>query len=367
MKEKLLKLMEEFKVRDLSYAIVKGNEIIASENLGECSKKEEPKFRIASISKPILCTALMTFWEEGRFNLEDDINKYLDFPVRNPKYEDKPITILSLMTHTSGLKGDGDDYFYDLLDNKEFIYMKDLICKEGRFFKDIIWSDNEPGKHFDYSNLGYTLLGGILEKISGMDMDKCCIERVFKPLGMDASFDVLNLKHLSEVCPACRYDEEKGIHYNTKDDYSIEKPVAVSGTSELGNCLRISPAGGVRTSLVDLSKFMRMHMHGGEFNGVRVLKKETVDLMHRAHWTGVSEGGFYKAKGLGFQITEEIYKGLKLVGHAGEAYGIRCGMYFNEKQDFGIIILENGGIDKKVNKNEFTEVEKGIYNIILSR
>jgi len=358
--------MEQLKVHGLSALIVKNNRILWHTALG--SAKENTIFRVASISKTVITTALMQLYERGLFKLEDDISDHLGLKIRNPKYPSIPINFIHLFTHTSGLTEIGDDYFYDNIHNPKLKYLSQLVCTNGDFYRDEIWANYAPGHFYDYSNIGYTILGCLIEKISGMPFNDYCIKHIFKPLNMDdSSFDVTKLKHLENLTKVYKFDGSMNSHYISFDDYSSISPKAFdySDMRTLGNCIKFSPAGGLRTSLLDLSKFMRAHMNMSEYEGVRILSPETARLMQDIHWEGKTASGKAKKIGLCFYPNENLYPNYSFTGHSGDAYGILSGMFFIKDLDLGVIFVENGGIQYKEEGHSLFKIEELCYQRIL--
>ena len=135
------------------------------------------------------------------------------------------------------------------------------------------------------------------------------------------------------------------------------------GKIPLGNAFKYSPMGGLRTSPNELAKFMIMLSNKGLYNGTRVLKKDTVELMEQIHWYGDAINGLYKCKGLGLHITDDLIEGSRLIGHTGEAYGLLSNMFYDENRKFGYIMMLNGN-NYKFGDDGFTKVEKEIAKII---
>jgi len=129
----------------------------------------------------------------------------------------------------------------------------------------------------------------------------------------------------------------------------------------LGNYY-IGPAGGVRVSVPDLAKFMMAHMNGGIYEGVRILKNHTVNLMHQMHWYGFAMEGFFRHTGLSFHITDAL-AGRRLTGHAGEAYGLVSDMFFNRNERTGVIFITNGGYFQFLSRG-FTDIEEAVINML---
>ena len=108
---------------------------------------------------------------------------------------------------------------------------------------------------------------------------------------------------------------------------------------------------------------MIMLLNNGLYNGTRVLNKDTVDLMEQIHWYGDDFNGLYKYQGLGLYITDDLIKGLRLIGHTGEAYGLLSNMFYDKDNGFGYIIMLNGN-NYEFEDDGFAKVEKEIAKII---
>ena len=323
--------VDKLNVVGLSISVIENNKISYSQGFGYADIDKSIKtdtntiYRIASISKSITASAIMKLYEEGKFKLDDDINDYLNgFEVRNPNFPDEKITFRMLLTHTSSII-DGDTYstIYDIQD----------------------FGDYKPGDQFEYSNYGYNLLATLIEQISNQDF-------------------VDNIAVLYGI------DEDGNYYERLNDKKRIEDNIVISSTVRdkdgkipLGNAFKYSPMGGLRTSPNELAKFMIMLSNKGLYNGTRVLKKDTVELMEQIHWYGDALNGLYKCKGLGLHITDDLIEGSRLIGHTGEAYGLLSNMFYDENRKFGYIMMLNGN-NYKFGDDGFTKVEKEIAKII---
>ena len=292
----------------------------------------------------------MKLYEEGKFKLDDDINDYLNgFEVRNPNFPDEKITFRMLLTHTSSII-DGDTYstIYDIQD----------------------FGDYKPGDQFEYSNYGYNLLATLIEQISNQDFEDFVQENIFKPINMKASFNPNKFEDVDNIAVLYGIDEDGNYYERLNDKKRIEDNIVISSTVRdkdgkipLGNAFKYSPMGGLRTSPNELAKFMIMLSNKGLYNGTRVLKKDTVELMEQIHWYGDALNGLYKCKGLGLHITDDLIEGSRLIGHTGEAYGLLSNMFYDENRKFGYIMMLNGN-NYKFGDDGFTKVEKEIAKII---
>ena len=348
--------VDKLNVVGLSISVIENNKISYSQGFGYADIDKNIKtdtntiYRIASISKSITASAIMKLYEEGKFKLDDDINDYLNgFEVRNPNFPDEKITFRMLLTHTSSII-DGDTYstIYDIQD----------------------FGDYKPGDQFEYSNYGYNLLATLIEQISNQDFEDFVQENIFKPLNMKASFNPNKFEDVDNIAVLYGIDEDGNYYERLNDKKRIEDNIVISSTVRdkdgkipLGNAFKYSPMGGLRTSPNELAKFMIMLSNKGLYNGTRVLKKDTVELMEQIHWYGDALNGLYKCKGLGLHITDDLIEGSRLIGHTGEAYGLLSNMFYDENRKFGSIMMLNG-TNYKFGDDGFTKVEKEIAKII---
>lgn len=348
--------VDKLNVVGLSISVIENNKISYSQGFGYADIDKSIKtdtntiYRIASISKSITASAIMKLYEEGKFKLDDDINDYLNgFEVRNPNFPDEKITFRMLLTHTSSII-DGDTYstIYDIQD----------------------FGDYKPGDQFEYSNYGYNLLATLIEQISNQDFEDFVQENIFKPLNMKASFNPNKFEDVDNIAVLYGIDEDGNYYERLNDKKRIEDNTVISSTVRdkdgkipLGNAFKYSPMGGLRTSPNELAKFMIMLSNKGLYNGTRVLKKDTVELMEQIHWYGDALNGLYKCKGLGLHITDDLIEGSRLIGHTGEAYGLLSNMFYDENRKFGYIMMLNGN-NYKFGDDGFTKVEKEIAKII---
>jgi len=327
--EKLItKIMKIAHMSALSAAIIKNNEVVWSKGFGIYDRENEKEatnetiYLVASISKTITATALLQLYEKGLFDLDDDVNKYLPFSLRNPNYPDKPITFRMLLAHQSSLAVDPPAFYVYLpgdLEVKGYPYpwLKEYLVPGEIHYKPQVWSNTMPGEEMNYANVGYALLGYLVELISGEPFEEYCKEHIFKPLGMnDTSFRLKDLNISKIAVPyVVRYGEYYPLlHYSILDN----------------------AAGGLRTNVLDLSRFLIAHMNGGVYNGVRILREETVEEMHRIQYPSNKYGFQY---GLGWQIWK--IGGQTYIGHTGGLYGVATNMRFRTSDKVGIIFFTN--------------------------
>ena len=247
-------------------------------------------FRIASQTKAITSTAVMMLWEEGKFQLDDPISKYIpefkNAQVLNTfQYSDttwtgipadKEITIRHLITHTSGI-GYG---FIDADERFKMIYHKAGIVDAFTTEK-VTLSENikklakmplhhNPGENFTYSE-GLDVLGYFIEVVSGMPFDEFLKTHIFDPLGMDDTrFYLPDSKASRLVAVQQKVDGEWRKFPVTS--YDPDYPIKGAKTYFPGGA-------GLSSTVKDYATFLQMYLNGGEYNGVRLLSRTTIEFM----------------------------------------------------------------------------------------
>src|SRR5690606_8526194 len=187
----------------LAVVVVKDNKLIYNKSLGYSNLEEKTPlkddniFRIASISKSFTTSALLKLVEAGKISLQDNVSDLIGFPVVNPNFPDKIITLEMLLSHTSSMN---DSQKYGNLDiinpDKNPTYAKS-------------YSDYPPGGAFKYCNIGYNLSGDILEKLHNKRFDNVIRDEVLAPLGMQEGFNVDSLDQ-SRFASLYLYDRKTG-------------------------------------------------------------------------------------------------------------------------------------------------------------
>ena len=250
---------------------------------GEAMRRDA-LFRIYSMTKPITGVALMTLFDEGKFQLDDPVRKYLSgfnklkvFAGKDGdtiKLEDleRPVTIRDLMTHTAGLA-----YGLFPLNPVDAMYSQAKLLDRAQSLDSMLERllkmplAAQPGEKWMYS-IAVDVQGKLIEALSGKPLDEFFAERIFKPLSMpDTAFSVPEQK-LARLT----------VNYRKQDAGLV--PVDGSRTSQYASKpVLLSGGGGLVSTADDYLRFAQMMLNGGELDGVRVLRAETVELMTRNH------------------------------------------------------------------------------------
>lgn len=262
-------------------------------SLGSAGKlfKTDDIFRIASQSKAITTTAAMMLWEEGKFNLDDPISKYIpdfknptvleSFNAMDSTYTSVPagkeITVRNLMTHTSGLGYgviDGDPRFKAIynragvtdLFTTENITIGESVKKLARLPLHYI-----PGEAYVYSE-GLDVLGYLIEIWSGISFSDFLQTRLFQPLGMKDTYFYLPDSKASRLIDVQTKDAAGKWIATTEDFYNINYP-------RTGAKKFYSGGAGLSSTVFDYATFLQMYLNKGELNGQRILSRKTIEFM----------------------------------------------------------------------------------------
>ncbi len=320
-------IMSQTNVVGVSVAVVKNNKIIYSHSFGQKNIEantpltDDCIFRIASISKSFSATSIMQLVEAKKLSLEDDASDLIGFPLRNPKFPDKVITLKMLLSHRSSIN-DSQGYFS--LDSINPATNPDYAkC----------YNNYAPGTGYMYCNLNYNMTGAIIEKYSGERFDQYVKHHVLDPLDIYGGYCVDSLDK-NRFATIYEFNKETAKFTNSPNAYAPRsKEIA---DYEMGKTTPIfSPTGGMKISATDLAKYMMMHMNLGKANGKRIISKRSARLMQ----TPLSSDENY---GLAILKTDKLIEGKTLTGHTGSAYGLYSTMFFEPNEKFGIVVISNG-------------------------
>ncbi|HFC11851.1 MAG TPA: class A beta-lactamase-related serine hydrolase, partial [Anaerolineae bacterium] len=180
----------------LAACIVRNNQIVWTKGYGWANIQEQTPitpdtlFMLASVSKTVTAVALMQLYDDGLFDLDNDINAYLPFSVRNPNHPDTPITPHMLLTHTSSINDNWDilDTLYVTGDSPISLanFCAGYVTSGGTYYdSNNNFHNQAPGTLYSYSNVGAALCGFLAESLSGLSFEQHCQQRLFTPLGMN--------------------------------------------------------------------------------------------------------------------------------------------------------------------------------------
>lgn len=346
----------------------------------------ETKFRIASISKTVTTLAVMQLVERGLLALDADVSEVLGWSLRNPHWPETPITTRMLLTHTSSLR-DGEVYTFPLATSLAEVFQpaSPFYAEGAHFAASSPNADRAPGRFFTYCNLGFGIMGALIERLSSVRFDQYVDRHVLAPLAVDASFNVRNLSDQGIRNLAALYRRQRNGVWDASapwvvqvDDLRGVRPPALAGLEAYqpgANGTIFSPQGGLRISARDLVEVMKVFLEGGQGKYGRILQPATVQQILTEQWrfdptigNGDPYGGLMRAWGLGLHhLTNAPADGYgpsdcllpsagpQLWGHLGDAYGLLSAMLFDPMRDAGFVYIIGGvGCDPESYKGEYS-------------
>jgi len=310
--------------------------------------------RIASISKLVVAIGVMRLVEQGVLDLDADVSERLGWRLRHPNYPDVPITLRLLLSHRSGLT----DHAGYLIALGEGI--------QGAVAEPKAWDDaNPPGRFFRYTNLNFPVVASVMERATGERFDRLMERLVLAPLKLDACFNWAGCSAEAKARAVVLYDEGKPVRDEQAFIAGCPVRPAKDGSCDLTtwqagrNGALFSPQGGLRISMRGLAKIGRLLLSDGSVDGVRLLSPASMRVLTTPEWTfdgsngvqneeaesGVRAGGFNCRYGLAVSFTatplpacrdDPVGDKRPRIGHAGEAYGLRSGLWVDRAAGTGI-------------------------------
>ncbi|MGZ8345724.1 MAG: serine hydrolase domain-containing protein [Allosphingosinicella sp.] len=296
--------------------VVRNGEVVTERGFGYADvasrRPVDPQrtlFRPGSVSKLITWTAVMQQVEQGKIDLDADVNRYLDFRI--PEYDGQPVTMRQIMTHTAGF----EEQLKDLIGHdRAGVPPYDELLK--RWVPPRIFA---PGTTPAYSNYATSLAGYIVQRVSGENFDDYVERHIFAPLGMRNSSMRQPLPANMRAQMATGYQRASG----------EPVPFEIVGPA---------PAGSLSSTGADMSRFMLAHLNGGELNGQRILSAETARQMHRTAAPGI---GPLDRMLLGFFETN--INGRNVIAHLGDTGAFHTSLHLFLDENTGLYASFNSG------------------------
>ncbi|GAA4016438.1 hypothetical protein GCM10022280_14340 [Sphingomonas swuensis] len=343
---------------------------LADRRSGRAMTIDDPA-RVASVSKIVTALTVMRLVEQGRLDLDEDVSVRLGYPVRNPAFADRPITLRQLLSHTSSVRDAGENYVIRLGQQ-----LRPQVERTESFDP-----DHPPGSFFRYSNLNFGIVGSVLEKATGERFDRLADRLVLTPLGLDACFNWATCSEAKIARAVVLYEEDGSPLLDDLQGQRPACPVFVApgvacdlDRHELGsNGALFSPQGGLRISARDLAVIGQLLLNRGRHGGKAFLSPASITAMIGPVWrfdgsNGVTDDGFYCAYGLAIQslpgtgagCRDDLFgDGRAAFGHAGDAYRVRSGLWIDPKRGRGVaFIAVNNGKDPPRGRSAYRAIEE---------
>jgi len=311
------------KLPGISAAIIKDQEIIWSGAFGKANLEADVDTEvnticsICSISKLFTATAIMRLYDEGKLRLDDKVSDLLPWYNLDQKYsESGPITVRGLLTHSSGLPREANFPYWT---GPDFPFPSQEEIKNELGNQETLYP---AATYFQYSNLGLTLLGEIVEQVSGMTFTAYVEEQILKPLQLNETRTQL---------PESLYGSQLAIGYSSLDRTGQRKKV------KLFQANGIMAAAGFSSNVLDLGKFASWQFRLMDSTITEIIKPSTLKYMQQVHWT---DPDWKTTWGLGFAVSKGS-DGTKWVSHGGSCPGYRSGIQLNPKSKMAYTVMIN--------------------------
>jgi CubicO group peptidase (beta-lactamase class C family) len=295
-------------------AVVKDGKVIFAKGYGFSDvEKRTPVtpdatlFRPGSISKLFTWTSVMQLVEQGKLDLDKDVNEYIDFKI--PPAYGKPITLKDVMTHTAGFEETARDLFVADAQHMTPIdqYLKNHLPK--RIFP--------PFTVPAYSNYATTLAGYIVQRVSGKPFSQYVADNIYTPLEMSHSTFVQPLPDNLKPLMSNGYQKasEKAKSFEFVEAY---------------------PAGSVSTTAMDMCNFMIAHLQNGKFGDKQILRPETAQKMHSRLFDADD-----RLNGMAHGFYEETRNGQHIIGHGGDTEYFHSDLHLLLDSNVGFFVSYN--------------------------
>ncbi len=341
------KVVESGSPPGLSIAVVKNDSIVYSKGFGWADEPREiragPKttYHWWSCTKIATAIAILQLEEQGKLSLNDPVVRYLPFfEVRYPSDSSKAVTILNLLNHSSGLPDPSGLTLVRWIhhDTEPPVDQTNLLKKVLPDYSELKF---EPGDHAEYSNIGYMVLGAVIEKVTGISYEDYIRQNILRPLEMDRT-DFLYLKSMEP-------DEAAGAHPLVNFMTPLLPFVSRSFIRETGTdhlwMERVytdqTPSTGLIGSVTDAAKLVAAYLNGGVFNGQRILSQQSISTMtYEGQIKAKKEDSLdYHRQGICWQIYGKSGRWVVTHDGGGPGFSTKIQLYPDEK--LGIILFTN--------------------------
>ena len=333
--------MENHHIAGAAVSVVKDHKLYFAKGYGDADLEkgipvdpERTNFRIGSLAKLFTWTAVMQLAEQGKLDLDADINTYLDFRI--PDTYPQPITLRDLMTHTAGL----EDLYYERVASDP----DDLLPPREWLITHMPARVRPPGDVAAYSSYGAALAGYIVARVSGEPYDQYVQEHILNPLGMVHTSARPSMPPDIRAHTSVGYVYEDGAFQEFPDTSDVGQPDLEY--SDMGQPALV-PAGDMQSSATDMARFMIAHLQDGRYSdanisGARILKETTAQQMHSTLYAPDP-----RLLGTTYGFFDFSDNGQRTIGHSGGSDPIFTLLLLLPDQNLGVFVAYNseGGGD----------------------
>ena len=295
--------------------------------------------RIASISKLIMALATLRLVDEGKVDLNADVSDYLGWHLRSPNFPDAKVTLAQLLSHRSGLR-----------DNAGYVIPLGESLQAKLSDPEAWYADAPPGEApFEYANLGSPVVATVLEAATGERFDHIMERTIFAPLGVEACLNWIECSEEQIARAVVLYRDTGEVARDDAADLppNCTIPVAEGVKCSLDNYVPgtngsiFSPQGGVRIGMMDLAKIGQAFL---PLNSEFLSESAQHEIAMHIVFNAPVRQEFFCEYGLAMhqievsdvECQDRLFSdGLARIGHAGEAYGLRSGLWYSRATNKG--------------------------------
>jgi CubicO group peptidase (beta-lactamase class C family) len=323
--------MEAYHIAGAAVSVVKEGKLFFAKGYGYADIEkgipvdpEQTIFRFGSVGKTFTWTAVMQLAEQGKLDLDADINDYLDFRI--PATYPQPITLKHLLTHTSGL----DERWTTSIVSDA----KDLVPAREWLTAHMAPRLRPPGEVAAYSNVNAMLAGYIVARVSGQPYDQYIQEHILNPLGM------MHSTAQGSIPADLRAYASRGYVYS---DGAFQ---AFPGSSDFILQEALLPSGSIQASVTDMARFMIAHLQNGRYSDenipeARILKESTAQQMHSTLYTPDP-----RILGTTYGLFDFSDNGQRTLGYTGYSPPMNSLLLLLPDQNLGVSVIYNSGGSK---------------------
>ncbi len=344
--------MRDFGMVSLGLCVIKDGSTVFKESYGYRDREEkmlnttDTYYRVASVSKMFTAMGVIKALEHSGHDTDTEISEFFEKSISNPFFPDISIRISHLLTHTSSVSESGGSYVRFV---REFfrrpVNLTELLSPGGKWYERRFFRKEPPGHDFHYSNLGYVILGTIIEKLTGKRFDIYMKEEIFDRSGTKTTFNPESIKHKKS---GKGYINDEGFVYPSAGiSESIPDNDMLSQYKVGSNALVFSPQSGMWTSIDDMETFI-YNLSGHTLP----LKKEgSPRTKHTEYCHGVRK-------------VMSILPGRVFYGHTGSSFGVTSGIFFDQEHKNGVGYIITGAGLVPDSRKEFFLHERKLFSII---
>lgn len=350
-------LMRRWKIPGFSIAMVRDGEVLYAEGFGARDVEESlpatpnTLYGIGSCTKSFVALAIMQLVERGKMSLDDPVGSYIPLKIGFPG---KPITVRHLLTHSSGIPSLGTS----TIALHRGIGIDTWVPWGGvsDFYRHINGAGEEiaadPGERFFYFNAGYRMLGHIVQEVSGTRFDEYIRENILKPLGMNRT-TLLKAEFM-------RDPDRMTPHRRDKEGEPLPTEFPYPNVADNPEFAFIAAAGGIVSSVKELTNYLTMSINRGAFEGVELLSAELMEEMQRIHLDRSPNLYGRYGYGYGWGVTEN-FLGTRMVSHGGSILVSTAYLAFIPEEGIGVAMASNAA------GFPYATVAEGVFAALMGR